>query len=628
MAVTRITHWVDITVICLYFAFVAAVGIMSMCRKNRESVKGYFLAGRNMIWLPIGASMFASNIGSEHFIGLAGSGAASGIAVVAFEWGAVILLLLLGWVFLPIYLTSGVYTMPEYLGRRFGGNRMRTYLSLIALLLYILTKISVDIYAGAVFIQQAIGLNLYLSVIPLLIITALYTIAGGLAAVVFTDTLQTVVMLVGAIVLAVIAFVDVGGLPGLYYKYMEAIPEIIKNGTLNTTCGLPRDDAFHILRDPVHSDLPWPGVIIRSTIASLWNWCADQVIVQRALASKNMAHAKGATILTGYLKFIPLFIIIMPGMISRILFTEQVACADAATCLEVCGNAAGCSNVAYPTLVLGLAPIGMRGLLMAVMIAALMSSLTSIFNSAATIFTMDIWRRVKPQASEKQLLIAGRISVIVLVAVSLCWIPLILSYEGGQLFIYIQAITGYIAPPICAIFILAIFVPRTNEAGAFWGVLSGQLAGITRLILDFTYPAPGCGKEDTRPLIVSKVHFTYFSGIIIIITTVVTLIVSYCTEAQPQDQIKGLTFWSVRKMAEEEDRNATNGLNKESPLLKENKSTERAKGVEEDPESTENAPPANLAPFSQRIEKPWNIVLDINAVILLLVFIMLYGFFA
>ncbi|ESP02211.1 hypothetical protein LOTGIDRAFT_93216, partial [Lottia gigantea] len=379
----------DITVIAVYFVFLSGVVVMSMCRKNRESVQGYFLAGRNMLWIPIGASMFASNIGSEHFIGLAGSGAASGIAVVAFEWGAVLLLLLLGWVFLPIYLKSGVYTMPEYLGRRFGGNRMRTYLSLVALMLYILSKISVDIYAGAVFIQQALGINLYLSVIPLLVITAIYTIAGGLAAVVFTDTLQTVIMLIGSIILTVLAFIKVGGLPELYYKYFDAVPEAVRNGTINNTCGLPREDAFHIFRDPVNSDLPWPGIIIRSTFASLWNWCADQVMVQRALAAKNMANAKAATILTGYLKFLPLFIIIFPGMISRVLYPEQVACADRDTCEQVCGNPAGCSNIAYPTLVLELAPIGLRGLLMAVMVAALMSSLTSIFNSAATVFTMD-----------------------------------------------------------------------------------------------------------------------------------------------------------------------------------------------------------------------------------------------
>ncbi|KAH9502757.1 Sodium/nucleoside cotransporter [Bulinus truncatus] len=220
-----ITHWVDYMVIGIYFAFVIGVGLLSLCRKNRESVKGYFLAGRSMTWIPVGASLFASNIGSEHFIGLAGSGSASGVAVVLFEWAAVLLLILLGWVFLPIYLTSGVFTMPEYLARRFGGSRMRIYLSCVSISLYIATKISVDMYAGVFFIQMATGLDMYIAMIPLLVVTALYTVAGGLAAVIFTDTLQTIVMLVGAIVMSCIesqslikTFIDLSLIYPIYKK--------------------------------------------------------------------------------------------------------------------------------------------------------------------------------------------------------------------------------------------------------------------------------------------------------------------------------------------------------------------------------------------------------------------------
>jgi len=216
-------RWEDWLVVGLYFLFLLVVALKSIFRKNRETTQGYFLAGRSMTWIPIGASLFASNIGSEHFVGLAGSGAASGIGVVAFEWGAVLLLLLLGWVFHPIYLRANVFTMPEYLGRRFGGERMRIYLSLVALALYVVVKVSVDIYAGVFFIQLATGLDMYLAMIPLLAVTAFYTLVGGLAAVVFTDTLQTVVMLLGAVILSILAFLEVGGLPGLVTKYMQSV---------------------------------------------------------------------------------------------------------------------------------------------------------------------------------------------------------------------------------------------------------------------------------------------------------------------------------------------------------------------------------------------------------------------
>ncbi|KAJ8300584.1 hypothetical protein KUTeg_022103, partial [Tegillarca granosa] len=455
----------------------AALLLCSVCKKENGTIKGFFLAGRAMTWFPIGASLFASNIGSEHFIGLAGTGAASGIAVVAFEWGAVLLLLLLGWVFLPVYIKSGVFTIPEFLSRRFGGQRLRIYLSVMSLCFAVLTKISVDIFAGAVFIQQALGWNIYVSIAILLSITAVYTIA---------------------------AFIEVDGIGALTAKYMKAIPHnqylgdndssiMYINSTLTTNfteskCGYPPADAFHIFRDPVTSSFPWPGVLIRSTFVSVWYWCTDQV--------------------------------------------QTVACSDPETCMEVCDNPVGCSNVAYPQLVLGLAPVGMRGVMIAVIVAAVMSSLTSIFNSSATIFTMDIWRKFRPLANDRELLIVGRIFVVIIVLVSVGWVPLIKSAEQGQLFMYIQAINGYMAPPVCALFLLAIFVPRVTEKGAFLGLLVGQSTGIVRMILDFVYPAPRCGQPDNRPDFISKFHFTYFSAVLLLVTGLIMLIFSLLTGDQ------------------------------------------------------------------------------------------------
>ncbi|XP_046783886.1 sodium/glucose cotransporter 5 isoform X16 [Gallus gallus] len=441
----------DLVVIVTYFSLNLAVGIWSSCRVNRNTVSGYFLAGRDMAWWPIGASLFASSEGSGLFIGLAGTGAAGGIAVTGFEWNATYALLALAWVFVPVYISSGIVTMPEYLQRRFGGERIRMYLSGLSLLLSIFTKISTDLYSGALFVQVCLGWNLYLSTVLMLLVTGLYTIAGGLVAVIYTDALQTLIMVLGAIVLAVKAFNAIGGYSNLEEAYLKAVPSKI---VPNTTCHLPRADAMHLFRDPISGDLPWTGMTFGLSIMATWYWCTDQVIVQRSLSARSLSHAKAGSILASYLKMLPLFVIIMPGMISRVLFpglmmqqgvtlgsaglccpssagvhqgvfsvqhpdtalpsgassslTDAVACVDPEECTRVCGAAVGCSNIAYPKLVVELMPSGLRGLMIAVMMAALMSSLTSIFNSSSTLFTMDIWRRMRPGASERELLMVGR----------------------------------------------------------------------------------------------------------------------------------------------------------------------------------------------------------------------------
>ncbi|XP_050955183.1 sodium/myo-inositol cotransporter 2 [Labeo rohita] len=531
----------DIVVLVIYFILVLAVGLWSMWKTKRSTVDGYFLAGKNMTWWPVGASLFASNVGSGHFIGLAGSGAAAGIAATAYEWNGMLMVLLLGWLFLPIYIASSVTTMPEYLQKRFGGKRIQLFLCVLYLFIYIFTKISVDMYAGAVFIQQALHWNIYLAVILLLGITALYTIAGGLAAVIYTDAVQTVIMVVGALILMGFSFAEVGGFQAVLDKYPQAIPSI---RVPNTTCGIPREDAFHIFRHPVTSDLPWPGVILGMSIPSMWYWCSDQVIVQRSLASKNIVHAKGGSLLAAYLKVLPFFMMVIPGMISRILYPDEVGCGDPDVCKEVCENPVGCSDIAYAKLVMELLPAGLRGLMMAVMLAALMSSLTSIFNSSSTIFTMDLWRNIRRTATEWELMIVGRVFVLVLVVVSVLWIPVVQASQGGQLFIYIQSISMYLQPPITVIFFTGIFWKRTNEKGAFWGLIVGMVVGCTRMILDFVYPTPQCYESDTRPEIIKYVHYLYFSIILTVLTLIVVVCVSLATEKPTPEQISRLTWYT------------------------------------------------------------------------------------
>ncbi|EHB05807.1 Sodium/myo-inositol cotransporter 2 [Heterocephalus glaber] len=531
----------DIAVLVLYFLFVLAVGLWSTVKTKTDTVKGYFLAGGDMVWWPVGASLFASNIGSGHFIGLAGSGASVGISVAAYEFNGLFSVLMLSWVFLPIYIAGQVTTMPEYLRKRFGGSRISITLAVLYLFIYIFTKISVDMYAGAIFIQQSLDLDLYLAIVGLLAITALYTTAGGLVAVIYTDALQTGIMLIGAFTLMGYSFAAVGGMEGLKGKYFSALAS---NRSANGSCGLPREDAFHIFRDPVTSDLPWPGILFGMSIPSLWYWCTDQVIVQRSLAAKNLSHAKGGSLVAAYLKVLPLFIIVLPGMASRVLFPDQVACAHPEICQKVCGNPSGCSDIAYPKLVLELLPTGLRGLMMAVMVAALMSSLTSIFNSASTIFTMDLWNHIRPRASERELMVVGRVFVILLVLVSILWIPVVQASQGGQLFVYIQSISSYLQPPVAVVFILGCFWNRANEKGAFSGLILGLLLGVIRLVLDFIYPQPRCDQPDERPAVVKYIHYLYFSMVLSGATLITVCAMSCLTEPPSKEKVHGLTWFT------------------------------------------------------------------------------------
>jgi len=539
---------------------VLLVGLLSS-RRNKGDVASYFMASRSMHWIPVGASLYASNVGSGLFVGLAGTGAASGIAIAAFELNATFVLMLLGWLFVPVYLSAGVYTMPEYLRERFGGRRIRIYLSVLSLLLYVFTKISSDLFAGALFIQEAVGKSsqewLYISCVILLAISALFTMVGGLTAVIWTDFIQTIIMVLGALTLTGIAFHKVGGYEALVQDYPYTLPAEKAYDEDGNLCNAPTPWAFHLMR-PVDDDLPWTGIMFGLTVLAVWCWCTDQVIVQRTLASRSLTHAKAGCVLGGALKVLPLWMLVFPGMISRVLFPDSVGCSAPSSCEQQCGSEQGCSNLAYVKLVMELLPSGLRGLMLAVMMAALMSSLTSIFNSASTIFTVDIWStiraqawaRASPRAVEVEKLIVGRVSVLVLVVVSVLWIPVIQTSSNSQLFVYIQSITSFLAPPLTAVFVLAVFWRRTNEPGAFWGLMLGLVVGLVRFIVEFSYVVPPCGSgtPDPRPpivlLLVGRVNYLHFSILLLLLSGAVTVCVSLLTRPIPEQCLHRLTFWT------------------------------------------------------------------------------------
>jgi len=350
-------------------------------------------------------------------------------------------------------------------------------------------------------------------------------------------------MLGGSTALLVKGLQEVGGWEQLQIKYMTSVPNVTYSApSSNSTCGLPRHDSWVMLRDPVDSDMPWPGFILGQTPASIWYWCADQMMVQKALAAKSLSDAQGATIFTGWIKIAPMFLIVIPGMISRVLYPDTVGCVDPKICEAFCGNPTSCSNTAYPRLVLGIMPEGLRGIMIAVMLAALMSDLTSIFNSASTLFTIDIYKKIRKHSSTREMLLVGRLFILVLVGVSIAWIPLIQQMMGGQLYLYIQSIAAYLSPPIAIVYCMAILWPRTNEQGAFWGLMYGLVVGLARMICQFSYREPLCMEEaDPLPLFL-RIHYMYFAAFLFFTTGLVATIVSLCTSPTEAYRLARTTF--------------------------------------------------------------------------------------
>jgi SSS family solute:Na+ symporter len=505
---------VDYVVLALYFAVIFAIG-WYFSRRERNTAD-YFLAGRDVAWWAIGASLFSSNIGSEHFIGLAGTGASSGLATGHFEWLASLIVLLLGWVFVPFYLRSNVFTMPEFLERRYNGA-CRTYLATISLIAYIFTKIAVALFAGAIVLKAVLGWGMWQSTLALVVATGIYTIAGGLAAVIYTEVMQTVILVGGALVLAFIGLNKVGGWHGL----QASVPT----------------EFFHMMKPATDKDFPWTGIFFGAPILGIWYWCTDQVIVQRTLSAKNIEQARGGTVLAGFLKILPVFILVVPGMMARALFPQEMA-AD--------------SNAAFPILVSRLMPPGLQGVMIAAMLAALMSSLSAVFNSSSTIFTMDFYKKLRPDASEKHLVNVGRLATVLMVGLALLWIPL-MSRISSQLWIYLQSVQAYVSPPIAAVFLFGIAWKRVNGQGALASLLVGFVLGATRFVLEVVYAGQPLSGALGWFVGMNFLHFAIF---MFVICVVVLIAVSLATPAPTAEQLAGLTFATAQRVVAVESETA------------------------------------------------------------------------
>ena len=508
---TKSLTGLDIGIIAVYFVIIFGIGVY-FARKGRSSVD-YFLAGRNVGWFAIGASLFVSNISTEHFIGLAGSGATSGLAVGHFEWLACLILLILGWVFVPFYLRSNVFTMPEFLERRF--NRASSvYLASISILAYIFTKISVHLYAAAIVLERVVGWDPMTAAVALVIATGVYTIIGGLSAVIYTELMQTLVLLAGAVVLTFIGLSEIGGFEGL----RAAVPA----------------HYFSMMKPASHAEFPWTGIFLGAPILGIWYWCTDQVIVQRVLSAKDEGHAKAGTIFAGFLKILPVFVLVLPGLIAFGLYPQLFATDANGTVTN--------GDIAYPTLIVNLLPSGLVGLMVAALLAALMGGMASVFNSASTLVTLDFYKRVRPAASEKQLVFVGRIATGVLVVLGLLWVPFI-KLLSSQLYIYLQSVQAYISPPIAACFILGILWTRLNGAGSISALLTGLVLGSLRFVLEVLDKSSHFQGGAVRWLL--DMNFLHYAILMFVICSAVLVVVSLLTPAPDRRKLAGLTFATV-----------------------------------------------------------------------------------
>jgi len=542
---------IDWMVIGIYFAVLLGISWW-VIRKNKDTADDYFLAGRNLGWFIVGASIFASNIGSEHLVGLAGSGCTDGVAMAHYELHAWCLLVL-GWVMVPFYTRSRVFTMPEFLEKRFCSTS-RWVLSVISLVAYILTKIAVGIFAGGIVFSVLLpnlnfmGLDsFWIGSILVIVLTGMYTVLGGLRAVAYTEALQTVVLILGSVLVTFFGLRALGD--------WDALREICGSEMFNLWKPLvPEniDSTWMPIREQgrmawyFNDNYPWLGMLFCAPIIGLWYWCTDQYIVQRALGSPNEREARRGSIFASFLKLLPVFIFIIPGMICFALAQSGKSQVIQQALFDQEGQLLRdeCQK-AFPLLVTTVLPAGVRGIVVAGLLAALMSSLAGVFNASSTLFTMDFYCKFRPLASQHRLVWVGRIATSAMVLIGLMWIPVIRGGKG--LYDYLQGVQAYLAPPIFVVFFFGVFMKRLNSKGALASLTVGFIMGLARLavdtpiklISDFSYA------EGSFFWIVNNIFFQYYSLLIFLVCVVVMIAVSYATDPPSYDKTRGLTYGTI-----------------------------------------------------------------------------------
>jgi SSS family solute:Na+ symporter len=561
---SRITR-LDWAVIAVYFSILLCVAWW-VVRKGKDSAADYFLAGRNLSWWIIGASIFASNIGSEHVVGLAGAGATSGVALAHYELHAWCLLVL-GWVFVPFYMRSMVFTMPEFLEKRFSTNS-RYVLSVVSLITFIVSKIAVGIFAGGVVFGTLLpelrvnigGLEIdsfWIGSVLVIALTGLYTVLGGMRAVAYNDAVQVIVLIAGSASLTFYGLHQLGGWSELRHwcgsDMFNLWKPLIPAGVQGTWAPvIEANAAGHVVRQAWYFNdyFPWLGMLFCAPIIGLWYWCTDQYIVQRALGAPNETVARRGSIFASFLKLAPVYLFIVPGLVCYAL-AKSGKIPELAGMIGPDGHAIpSIAQGSFPMLVQYLLPPGLRGLVVAGLLSALMGSLAGVFNACSTLFTVDLYQKWKPGATQHDLVRTGRIATTVMVFIAFAWIPVIKNAQG--LYGYLQAVQGYLAPPIFVVFFLGVFFKRMNAQGALWSMLVGFVMGIFRMIVDTPVTLGLSGFQNGYPhgsflWIVNNIYFQYFSVLITLVSAIVMITVSYATSEPDYGAIKNLTFETTTK---------------------------------------------------------------------------------
>jgi len=544
----------DWLMIGLYFCLLLGIAWWVILR-GKDNASDYFLAGRDLSWWIIGASIFMSNIGSEHIVGLAGSGAKDGVAMAHYELHAWCLLVL-AWVFVPFYARSLVFTMPEFLERRFSAGS-RYVLSIVSLVTFVVSKIAVGIFAGGVVfgtllpeIHLTVGGividSFWIGSIAVIVLTGLYTMLGGMRAVAYNDAVQVIVLIGGSLMLTGYGLAQLGGwqeLRSLCGSEMFNLwkPMVPAGVTASWAPVLERNAAGEVIRQAwyFNSNFPWLGMAICAPVIGLWYWCTDQYIIQRALAAPNQTVARRGSLFAAILKLFPVYLFIIPGLICFALAKSGKNPALSAA------FAAEGPQGAFPMMVKYMLPAGLRGLVVAGLLSALMGSLAGVFNACSTLFTVDLYEKLRPKATQHELVRMGRIATGVMIAIALAWIPVVKGAHG--LYGYLQAVQGYLAPPIFVVFFLGVFWKRLNAQGCLWAMLVGFVLGMFRMLVDTPVTIGLRGFEHGYApgsflWIVNNINFQYFSILITLVSAVVMVGVSYLTAAPDYARFGGLTF--------------------------------------------------------------------------------------
>ena len=515
---------IDGMIIICYLVGIIGYGISKGKQKSSED---YFLAGRNLTWPIVGISLFAANIGSSTLIGLTADAFKTNIAVYNYEWMAAVVLIIFAIFFMPFYLNSKVYTMPEFLERRYD-SRARYFFSIITIVGNVIIDTAAGLYAGNLILKIIFPeLDSAIIITLLAIAAAAYTIPGGLSAVVHTEVIQAIILVMGSIALTYFCFNQVGGWSGM----MAGLDALNQSGQLNKSS----DEVFSLVGSINDPYMPWTGLVFGVPLLGFYFWANNQFMVQRVLSAKDLNHGRWGALFAGLLKLPVIFIMIIPGVIAIVLFSDTDISGlnyliPGSTGMVVCSQLSDCPNMTYPVLIYSLLPVGVLGLVIAGLLAAMSSSISATLNSASTLITMDFILKLKPNLSSKNLVTSGQIATVILVMLAAAWAPQIEKFSS--LWEYLQLVLGFIAPPVVSVFLLGLFWKRGNANGAFASLLGGLTLSMILILSKINHWFP----------VVNDIHFLHTAPLLLLACLIIHVCFSLLSAPPSQEKIENMTW--------------------------------------------------------------------------------------